>query len=263
MASLDLEIAHVTGCSVNVEEVDLALRAGSVDSIAGHPEAPTLHKPGDQVTYLYKIRPDVTVDGTPVYGNDGHVLVLKINAKVEVSENCRPNISIEWRTPVNFIGDQSTDLIKAAHRLSNPTSQPAKAPHPDSLPAHDDQSQQGGAHPKVINITLTVSGPPEVQVGEQFIWNIFIVNRSDKTRKLALVTIPKRRRDLDRHKSHPSASSVGGHHGEKKALLASAVVDENIVYAKQKNARMEIADLVCLTTDVRIGSVEQAMFIKA
>ncbi|KAF2657522.1 hypothetical protein K491DRAFT_654614 [Lophiostoma macrostomum CBS 122681] len=254
MASLDLEIAHVTGCSMNVEDIELSLRAGSVDPIAGHAEAPMLHRPGDQITYLYKVRPDVTVDGTPIFGNEGHILVLKIKAKAEVSKTCRPNIFIEWRTPVNFTGDQDTSLIKAAYRLSNPTSQPAKAPHPDSLPSRDDQSQLGAdAHPKVINITLTVSGPPYVQIGEQFSWNIFIVNRSDKTRKLALITIPKRRRDFDKHKSHPSASSVGGQHGEKKAVLASAVVDENIVYAKQKNARTDIADLVCLTTDVRIG----------
>jgi hypothetical protein len=86
-----------------------------------------------------------------------------------------------------------------------------------------------------------------------FHWDVFIVNRSDKTRKLAVLIIPKRKRDLDRHKSHPSTSSAGGHRSGTKDQLASAVVDENVVYAKQKNAKLEAAELVCLTTDIRIG----------
>jgi hypothetical protein len=32
-------------------------------------------------------------------------------------------------------------------------------------------------------------------------------------------------------------------------------VDENIVYAKQKSARTETAELVCLTTDIRLGQL--------
>lgn len=255
LASLDLEVAHITGCNVSIENIELSIRGGWVDPISDRTlGASTVHKPGDQITYLYRLRPELTYEGIPIHGSDGHVLLLKINAKVLVSGQCRPNIEVEWRTAVDFTAEHSPNLLKAAHRLSNPIVQPSKAPNPDALLTQEEQSQQGeDAKIKVINVTLTISGPPRVQVGDIFHWDVFIVNRSEKSRKLAVLTIPKRKRELDRHKSHPSTSSVGGTHSDRKDLIAGAVVDENIVYAKQKSARIEVAESICLTTDVRIG----------
>jgi hypothetical protein len=254
MASLDLEIALITGYKIDIAKIHLSLRGGRVETVADHNGTSVVHKPGDQVTYLYKVTPDLNADGSPSLGSEGHVLTMTLSGKALVSEDCRPNIAIEWRTAVDFISTQehNPNLLKVAHRLSNPATQPSKAISPDSLPSHDKQPDDALKH--AINITLTISGPPHVQVGEIFQWIVFIVNRSDKTRKLAVLVIPKRKRDLDRHKSHPSTSSAGGlQRSGKKTLLAGAVVDENIVYAKQKNARTEVAELICLTTDVRIG----------
>lgn len=254
MASLDIEIAHVTGCRVSIDDIEVALQSGWVDPISDHVQGTsTIHKPGDQITYLYKIRPELTVNGAPRLGSDGHILVLRIKAGVLVSDECRPSISIDWRTPVDFMADHNPNLVKAAHRISNPIVHMAKASNPDALP-QDEQSQQvQDAQLKAINITLTITGPPRVHINDSFYWDVFIVNRSEKSRKLAVVTIPKRKRDFERHKSQPSTSSAGGQHGDKKDLLANAVADENVVYAKQKNARTEVAELICLTTDVRIG----------
>jgi len=252
VASLDLEVAQITGYKVEIADVRLSLRGGHVDIIADHNGTLAVHKPGDQVTYLYRITPELGADGTPSLGTEGHILTLNINGKALVSEDCRPNIAIEWRTAVDFTLEYNTNLIKAAHRLSNPAAQPAKPLNPDSLPSHDRQTDD--ISNKVINVTLTISGPPRVNVGDIFHWDVFIVNRSDKSRKLAVLIIPKRKRNADRHESQPSTSSAGGApRGDKKALLAGAVVDENIVYAKQKNGRTEVAELICLTTDVRIG----------
>lgn len=252
MASLDLEVAQITGYNIDIAEINLSLRGGRVETVADHNGNSVVHKPGDQVTYLYKVTPDLAADGTPALGSEGHVLTMNINGKALVSKECRPNIAIEWRTGVDFTVEHNPNLVKAAHRLSNPATQPPKPINPDALPSHDKTGDD--ASNKVINVTLTISGPPTVHVGEIFHWVVFIVNRSDKTRKLAVLVIPKRKRDLDRHNSHPSTSSAGGlQRGDKKALLAGAIVDENIVYAKQKNARTEVAELICLTTDVRIG----------
>jgi hypothetical protein len=254
MASLDLEVAYVTGCNISIEEINLTLRGGIVKVIADHCGAALVRRPGDQLTYLYKIIPDISGDGTPIFGNEGHILHLDVKAKVLVSDDCRPTVTIGWETAVNFTAEQNTNLVQAAHRLSNPTTQSLKFPNPDALPTHDTSIQEGAnALQKAINITLTISGPPRVQIGDIFHWDVFIVNRSDKSRKLAVLVLPKRKRDFDRHKSHPSTSSVGGLRNDKRELLASAVVDDNIVYAKQKNAKLEAAELVCLTTDIRIG----------
>lgn len=261
MASLDLEVASYATYDVLIKKVELTLHGGEVTPFFNMQDAEMTNKPGDALTYLYKIKPDIAPDGTPALGSKGHFLTMNVSAEVLMSENCHPKIVIDWKTPVDFTAgsEQTANMIKAAHRLSTPSTQAAKATNPDALPAHDTQSQAAEeAVNNAINITLTVSGPPKVTVGEIFTWDVFIVNRSDKVRKLAVLVILKRKRDFEGHVSRPSTSSAGGHKTEKKELLASAVVDENIVYAKQKSARTETADLICLTTDIRLGALSPA-----
>lgn len=252
LASMDLEIAQFATHNVQIKNVSLRLNSGKVHAIASAADATMVHRPGDQLTYTYKIEPDLGADGTPALGSTGHFLTLKISAIVFISEACQPSIAIEWKTPVDFIGEQNPSAIKAASRLSKRTSQAFKTTNSDALPATDTQTESGleaqGHH---INITLTVSGPPKVHVGETFTWDVFIVNRSDKTRKLAILVIAKRKRDIE---GRPLSSSKASVHGAEKELLAPAVVDDNTVYAKQKSLSQETAELICLTTDIRLGS---------
>lgn len=256
LASLDLEVAQFATYNVKIKEVSLTLDKGEVVALVGTTDFAATYKPGDQLTFTYKIKPELASDGTPALGSKGHFLTLNIKANVFVTESCQPDIAIEWKTPVDFANEQDPSVIKAAYRLSNPSSQDSRAPKPDSLPSHDTQAQQEqDASNNNINITLTVSGPPRVRVGELFTWDVFMVNRSDKTRKLAVLVVAKRKRDYERHISRPSSSSVGASKAVKQELLAPAVIDENIVYARQKSARTETAELVCLTTDIRLGSV--------
>ena len=254
MASLDLEVAYITGCRLTIDNVRLSLRGGDVKPISDQSVIKHIHKPGDQLTSLYKITPDLAVDGTPLFGSEGHLLTLEIKAKVLVSEDCQPQVSIGWQTAVDFSAEQNSALVKAAHRLSNPLAHAPKIAASDSTSRQEADGQQAEKPQDTsIHVTLTISGPPQVTVGEMFHWSVFIVNRSDKTRKLAVLVVPRRRRDYDRQRPLSSASSIAGYRSDKKDLLANAVVDENIVYAKQKNARTETADLICLTTDIRIG----------
>ncbi|KAH5653689.1 hypothetical protein HBI51_061910 [Parastagonospora nodorum] len=258
IASLDLEVASYAAYDVRIKKVDLSLHGGEVTPFVNMQQTETVNKPGDQLTYVYKIKPDITPDGSPALGSKGHYLTMHVSGEVIMSENCHPKIEIDWRTHVDFApgSEQTAKMIKAAHRLSTPSMQAARTPNPDALPAHDTQAQGAEEEAKnAINITLTISGPPKVTVGNIFTWNVFIVNRSDKVRKLAVLVIPKRKRDFDQHVSHLSTSSVSGVKVDKKDLLGNAVVDENIVYAKQKSARTETAELVCLTTDIRLGQL--------
>ncbi|KAF1837196.1 hypothetical protein BDW02DRAFT_491843 [Decorospora gaudefroyi] len=255
MASLDLEVAQFSTYDVRIKNVGLTLHGGNVKALNDEQDAAAVHRPGDQLTYLYKIKPDLAPDGTPSLGSKGHCLTLTIEANVSISAQCRPNVGIEWRTPVDFVSEQAASLMKAAHRSSSSAIQSTNTHNPDALPAHDTQIKPGPeATQDDINITLTVSGPPQVRVGEIFTWDVFIVNRSQKTRRLAILVIAKRKRDFERHQSHPSTSSAGGLRSEKE-LLTTAVVDENIVYAKQKSARTETSELICLTTDIRLGQL--------
>lgn len=253
LGSLDLEATNISGCSVDITNIDLNMEDGWITPVIKRSFPMSDLRPGDQVSYIYRVTPDLSVDRG--HGREGYMLLLHMKVQVTLPNGSRPKLDIQWKTAVDFTADHSTSFVKAAHRLSNPAMQTPKPLNPDALP-QDSQSQQGdGTESAPINVVLTLSGPEKVHVGDSFTWDVFVVNRSDKARKLALLVIPKRKRDLDRHKSHPSVSSVGGHRPEKNDLVASAVVDENIVYAKQKNARTEVAELVCLTTDVRIGNL--------
>jgi hypothetical protein len=247
MASLDVEVSQYTAYSVRIKKINLALQGGDIKALT-EVNTEASHSPGDQLSYLYKAIPDLSLDGTPLLGSKGHILTLNIEADIMVSEDCQPKVAIVWRTPVDFANEQSTSLIKTAHRLSS-ASHAGSIKSPDALPAHD--APETNAPSNAINITLTISGPPSVRVGELFHWDVFIVNRSDKIRKLAILVVPKRKRDS--HRPQSSSSSTGGNHAEKKELLATAVLDENIVYAKQKSAKSESTELVCLTTDIRLG----------
>jgi len=69
---------------------------------------------------------------------------------------------------------------------------------------------------------------------------------------LALLALPKSRTGPKRHISKSSSSSVGVREHDDDAV--DAVVDENVLYAKQKNAVIEPAGLVNLSTDdLRVG----------
>ncbi|EUC37653.1 hypothetical protein COCCADRAFT_33179 [Bipolaris zeicola 26-R-13] len=262
IASLDLEVAQFATYDVRIKNVKLALHGGKTKELSTEQDATVSHKPGDQLTYLYKIMLDLSPDGTPSLGTKGHYLILNVEANVTMSSDCRPDIAIEWKTPVDFASEQASGHAKAFHRPTSSMSQATNASNPDALVGSDSQDQHGHAlSSNEVNVTLTISGPPSIQVGEIFTWDVFIVNRSDKMRRLAILVIVKRPRDGEKkHRSHPSTSSVGGPRVEKRELLATAVTDENVVYAKQKSTRTETADLICLTTDIRVGTRHRLLY---
>ncbi|RAR07061.1 hypothetical protein DDE82_003003 [Stemphylium lycopersici] len=262
VASLDLEVAQFATYDVRIKKVSLVLHQGKVKELSDKYDATVSHKPGDQLTYLYKILPDLAPDGTPTLGSKGHYLTLNVEANVTVASDCRPDIAIEWKTPVDFTSEQASSLAKISHhRLSSSATHTTSASNPDSLPAPGTQDAQEQTPPNNdVNVTLTVSGPPSVRVGDIFTWDIFIVNRSDKLRRLAILVIVKRPKDLEIHRPRSSASSIGGARTDKRELLAAAVTDENVVYAKQKSARIETAELICLTTDIRVGTRHRLLY---
>lgn len=249
MVSLDVEVPQYTTYNVRIKKVVLSLQGGNTNTLSDV-DTTASHSPGDQLSYLYKATPDLGLDGAPALGGKGHVLTLNIEADVIVSDDCQPNVAIQWKTAIDFTSEQQLNDTKAANRLRS-ASHAGSVSSPDALLTHD--KQEANAPSNAINVTLTISGPPSVRVGELFNWDVFIINRSDKIRKLAILVIPKRKQDA--HRPQSSQSSIGGHSAETKELVATAVLDENIVYARQKNAKTRPTELVCLTTDIRLGCV--------
>jgi hypothetical protein len=271
IASLDVEVLSFSKSPVRLDKVSFTLAQGSVKACPFKPHGQSKNlicKPGDQMTLIYKLQPDMHSRPTPKNGTLTHSLEVQMESTVLVSEECTPKVSITWKTAVDFTSEPSPSTGKAGYHLERPSShgsgqrtQPASAgasasrpPGPDSLPAPEEQRmQQNGQTIPNIEILLAITGPDRVRAGEVFQWSVFIANKADRSRRLALVVIPRRRRsEAKRHESKPSSSSIGKIDHDD---LAEAVVDENVVYAKQKNARLEATDLVCLSTDVRVGYV--------
>lgn len=258
LASLDIEVASYTSYAVRITSVDVSLLGGAIKPLT--PAAPsTPCSPGDQLSYLYKATPDLGPDGTPALGSKGHTLTLRIHARIHVAADCTPAVAITWKTPVDFASEAHSHLLQAAHRLSS-ASQPALAPakSPDALPAPPEPAAQ-----PAINLTLTVTGPPRVTVGSPFTWSVFIVNRAATPRRLAIMVLPKRKRDTTRPASSSSASNPRSlaaapspSASASPSPTAPAVLDEATVYGRQKGAAAaEPATLVCLATDVRLGQL--------
>jgi hypothetical protein len=250
LASLDIEVASYTSYGVSIRSVNLALLGGDIKRLTSvDTSAPS--SPGDQLSYLYKATPDLSADGTPALGTKGHILTLSIEADIHISPSCTPHVAIMWRTSVDFASEARANLLKAAHRLSTASYSDSTKSAP-ALPAPDPDPAANA-----INLTLTITGPPRVKLGEPFHWSVFIVNRSDKPRRLAITVLPKRKRDAHTRPSSSSSTSIrpASHAQSEKPLLAPAVADENAVYARQKGARAEPAELVCLTTDMRLGTL--------
>lgn len=172
--------------------------------------------------------------------------------------------------------------IASSNSAASPSSaaavMPLKSPsvtRPDSLPMLEASAVVAHTAASVPQLGITMSfGAPTgvVRAGDVFSWTVYVLNRTSEAssppppssstaaqtahqsppRKLALVAIPKRRRpETARSSSVRPPSTASRRRGE--AEIASAVVDDNVLHALQKNAVVDGVDLVCLSADTRVG----------
>ncbi|KJZ80591.1 hypothetical protein HIM_00441 [Hirsutella minnesotensis 3608] len=222
----------------------------------------------DHVTFLYLIKPHLPDAGhRAVTGS----LDISISAAVQVVPGvCVPRLFMAWSSPLDFTTPVNPSFattvetgIQRSHRPSQlsigsvtsataGTTQPGV--HPDSLPAHD-ATPRAETEAMDLGITMSFTGPSEpIYPGDVFSWTAYVVNRSSEKsnrppRKLALVAIPKRRRNEVRPVRPPSTASRRW--GEKE--VAGAILDENVLHAMQKNSMIDVTDVLCLSADTRVG----------
>jgi hypothetical protein len=242
IASLDIEITPFAASDVSIKRMDLELSSGRVEAIG--PPLPLQSRPGDQLTLLFKLIPDTPDSFGYTSGLVQH-LTVKGYASVLVAEDCLPEIKIDWTTPVDL---PSSRPNSSAGKI------PPKPLNPDSLPIIDQFIPSDSSNTVANGVCFTISGPPEVQVGEIFKWSLFVINRSDKTHRLAVLAMPKRKPISRRHSHIDSVSPVVGVQPEKnRHALAEPVMDDKMIYTSQRVGVMEPAELICLSSDVRIG----------
>jgi hypothetical protein len=269
IVSVDLDITPFANCQIVLRKVELRMNGGSVEdlnAISGM-VLPITCLPQDDITFLYRLIPDEldTTDKLQI-----RTLEISITATAMLSTDCQSQISMNWTTtlppvtpPVNPGFGHPTQPIQRANRPAQLSiSSPAEvsqniaslaAIRPDALPSVEIQTSHQ-RNPSVadfgVTMTFTSNQKTPIRPGLPFVWSVFIVNRSDRPRKLALMVIPKRRR-TEARLTRPPSTGYGDKGRDTK--VADAVVDENIVYAMQRNSAVDPTEIVCLSTDTRVG----------
>lgn len=261
VASLDFEVSPFLNSEVIFDKAELSLSNGSVETLSDIPglTPPITCRPRDDVSLVYKLSPEYETDPSPSTTVMSSALDISLGATVLFSTDCQPKIIMQWKTSVDFslvlnptFGGPSQTL----QRNNRPTSLPMSPTHPSGSPSSPPSVRRSSLRERAysaadLGVTISFSGPAKVEVGKAFCWDVFIVNRSPAPRKFVMVAIPRRKRvDLRGHANRPSSGSISGRRGDQ---IAEAVTDENIIHAKQKSIAGQDTELLCLSTDVRIG----------
>jgi len=272
IAMLDIDITQFASSEVSITKVEANLNGGSTTDLNfSGMSLPIQASPQDDITFLYRLIPsDIDISAKSTV----RMLDITIHATAKIAPNSQPVIRMHWTTSLDFTPPINpgfapiTPPIQRAHRPAQlsigtlstdtvPTVASLAATRPDALPAIDIQTstQRDSAIPDFgVTMTFTGSSPDQpIYQGDMFTWSVFIVNRSDRPRKLALMVVPKRRRAEARVTRPPSGSYGGISNGKRDPRVADAVVDENIVHAMQRSSALDVPEVVCLSTDTRVG----------
>jgi hypothetical protein len=244
LACFDIEIGQFAACNVSIDKVELNLTSGTSNPVGI--DLPKECLPGEQLTLIYKISAPSKLQKT-LNGDDiNRVLTVILTSTVLVSEDCLPTVKIKWKSALELPPSRPSSRSGLLSSTSD------RAPHF----GHDPLTMTGQGQDidptanVATGVTISISAPEKVAVGETFQWEILVVNRSDQVRRILLIPIPKRKH-IDSHPIMRKPASSGGL--ENMSMLASPVLDDNFVYTIHKNSILEPSELVCLTPDVKIG----------
>ncbi|KAJ5160383.1 uncharacterized protein N7482_007387 [Penicillium canariense] len=258
VASLDFEVTPFLTCEVSFDRADMDLSEGTIEPLSDVPglTLPLTCRPRDDVTLVYKLTPEYGPETNPSSTAMMSLLDISLGAVILLSDDCKPRISMQWRTNVDFslaLNPTFGGPSPALQRSNRPTSLSMPQGHSQAGPTPTNRSSLRERAYSVtdVGVTISFSGPSRVQVGSPFSWDVFIVNRSNIPRKFALIAIPRRKRvDPRGHMARPSSSSISS---RKQDHVAEAVTDDNIVHAMQKSVAGQEAELISLSTDIRVG----------
>ncbi|KAL8804395.1 MAG: hypothetical protein Q9182_002590 [Xanthomendoza sp. 2 TL-2023] len=249
IANLDIETSPFQKEEIQLTNVSMELSDGSVEDLCtGHViRLPMACQPRSNLVFLFRLFPSNDQANGSRSSSLPKNLDICVNARVLISKTCRPHIQMKWRTTVDFsaaLNPAYGGPSQTMQRSNRPSSLPISSGNEkhrntstdlDIAPASSEDSQQQASATSGFGVTLTLTAPREVCVGQPFTWDVFLVNRSDQARKLAIVVIPKRK--AADHKSHLSKTSVSSNAVSQRRDMdhADAVMDENRLYAMQKS----------------------------
>ncbi|MCJ1475964.1 hypothetical protein MMC13_004628 [Lambiella insularis] len=266
IASLDIEVPSFSSSGIELHLVKLQLTDGEAEDLVGERTVtlPITCRPRDITAFLYRLTVADTVGNIKATVSSTKMLEIAIDVEVIVSSACRPKVQMRWKTNVDFstalnpnFGKPGQSMQRNHRPMSLPTPMASTFMTNRPVPSTAKDSFDGikGSTSAFTDpgITVTFTAAKEVYVGEPFCWEVFIVNRSNRSRTLAVVFLPDAGR-LEGRKTNSRPSSSYSNSGSMAGVVADAVVDENLLYAAMKAAQnVDPVQLVCLTTDINIG----------
>lgn len=256
MANLDFEVTPFTNLEVNLESLDLSFLGGTVENLGPSDESklPILCRARDDVTFVFKLIPDEGGHHSSSKTALVAMLDISIRASVRLSKAYQPKISMQWTTNVDFslpLNPTFGGPSQVLQRNNRPTSLPMTpndiAPIEPLHPLYRKTSSFAD-----LGVAVTLSAPTYVEVGRQFDWDVFVVNRSDRVRRFAMIVTPTNKEPLGQKHTPQKLSFALPRNTEDD--VAHAVVDENVLFttAQKLITSYEIV-LLCLTPDVTFG----------
>ncbi|KAK6515479.1 hypothetical protein TWF506_007813 [Arthrobotrys conoides] len=230
-AHLTLEVTPQLGCNFEIRDIILECGGMSISSMESSDKMfPTLLQVMDEITFLFRIpnKSSPSQPATPL-----KQIVVKLKGQAMVSDICKPLISTHWETSIDF-SSRHDSLSATTH--GNPPSLRLGG-RPLSSQSNVTTSL---VEPSGLTITFTAMSL-NVHPGDIFSWRVFVMNRSSRARRLALLVPPKRRK------------------GEGKILpsiphnMTEPVVEDAALFSSYKSQHLEAVELIPLVNDVRIG----------
>lgn len=256
LASLDLEVAKYVDCTIQIRAVSTAsseVQAELLDpSLQEADSSMSLHA-GDRSVFLYRLLPGER-DENPTGAAALEVLNFDIHADVRLSDSCRPRLRAQWHGDINI--HQGT--VTSPHHWQRPSSILSPGANPLTLqrPASKHISMTGRPVSTLrtdLGVTFAFTGPHSVVKGETFHLDVFAVNRSSKRKRLAIIAVPQSAKSAVPHPGKLRLSMGQVEARKSEGQIADAVLDDRSTYGLQTSRKGQIADIVSLNADVRIG----------
>ncbi|KAL9123004.1 MAG: hypothetical protein Q9187_000442 [Circinaria calcarea] len=261
-ASLDIEIPPIVSSITEIKSIDLDFKEGEIEMMAKDYvlKLPMRCQPRDNTVFFYYLTLGPAFTDRISTASNSKALEISIDATVLVSETCHPRIEMRWRTHVDFSTALNPDFRRPGQSMQR-SSRPANLPsvgapastmqntiNTTKVSSESYRNMQDLAPLKETGITVTFTALGEVYVGEPFRWDVFIVNHSGKSKQFSVMAIPRRTRRYSQTMSSANSRVEIDYH-----QTAEAVLDENTLYTMKKKGSPGTAQLVCLTTEIKIG----------
>ncbi|KAI5236807.1 hypothetical protein E4T43_08357 [Aureobasidium subglaciale] len=253
---LDVESARHAGYGgVHVDEIKTEGNNLTVESFSagtGVLNLPVMLQTGDRSTFLYKLARTKDDTGALSHNNKPSSVTFSIRAVARISDTCSAVIHARWYGNVNFPPSQPTKRMSVRPQsvASNLALQDINSrPLSKRLSSTTARPLSSTTQADSAGVTFAFTAPEKVEEGETFHLDVFVVNRSARRKRLAIVAVPKTAKSAQSHHDlrFTDVTRQDSHH------TAEAISDDRTIYHMQHQREAQVAEVVCLNADVRVG----------